>query len=31
MQLTVGDAAAANNNWSFDRITIPIQKQEPVT
>lgn len=31
IQLTIGDAAIANNNWSFDRIIIPVQRQEPVT
>jgi hypothetical protein len=29
VSITIGDSAAANNTWSFDRITIPLGGQEP--
>lgn len=31
LQLTIGDAAPISNAWSFDRVTLPIQSQDPVT
>lgn len=31
MQLTIGDAAAVSNAWSFDRIVIPLGGSEPVS
>lgn len=31
MQVTIGDAAAANNNWSFDRLIVPVSAQEAVS
>jgi hypothetical protein len=27
----IGDASAADNAWSIDRVTIPISKQEPIS
>jgi hypothetical protein len=31
VSITIGDSAAANNTWSFDRITIPLGGQEPIS
>jgi hypothetical protein len=31
IQITVGDASAVSNAWSFDRIIVPTQQQEPRT
>lgn len=31
LQLTIGDAAAISNAWSFDRVVLPIQSQEPIS
>jgi hypothetical protein len=31
VQITLGDSAAANNAWSFDRVTVPVGGQEPIS
>lgn len=31
IQLTVGDGSAASNAWSLDAVTIPVERQEPVS